>query len=107
MNPARHGQFGHVQRRSLALIHRTERGSRLFMQMEISRQHAAFGTGIGEVLPLNRLGVRQFERGDALLDVGKKGLRQFGDLRQNADFPLCARIANTSTSSRSSITAGQ
>jgi hypothetical protein len=70
------------------------------MQMEISRQHAAFGTGIGEVRMLNGLRVRQFEGGDAPLDCGKNGLRQFGDIRQNADFPSVpkmfgARIATT------------
>src|SRR5215468_7533252 len=91
MNPARYGEFGHVQRRGLVLIGRKERGSRLGMQMEISRQHAALGTRTGEVLLPNRLRELQFERWDAPLDVGKNGLRQFGDPRQNADLPLCAR----------------
>src|SRR5262245_52609081 len=90
MHPARDGEFGHVQRRSLALIGRKERGSRLGMQMEISRQHAALGTCTGEVLLPNRLRELQFERWDAPLDVGKNGLRQCGDPRQNADLPFCA-----------------
>jgi len=90
MNPARYGEFGHVQRRSLVRIGRKERGSRLGMKMEISRQHAALGTRTGEVLLPNRLREFQFERWDAPLDVCKNGLRQFGDPRQNADLPLCA-----------------
>ena len=85
MNPAGKGQLGHVQRRSIAFIHRTERGSRLLMQKEISRQHAALGTGISEVLVLNGLGVCQFEGWNSLLDGGKKGLRQLDDVRQNTD----------------------
>src|SRR4030095_1095030 len=87
MYPARDGEFSHVQRRSLVLIGREERGSRLGMQMEISRQHVALGTRTGEILLSNRIRELQFERWGAPLDVGKHGLRQFGDLRQNADLP--------------------
>src|SRR6266446_3976475 len=90
MNPARYGEFGHVQRRGLVLISRKERGSRFGMKMEISRQHAALGTCTGEVLLPNGLRELQFECRGAPLDVGKNGLRQFGDPRQNADLPLCA-----------------
>src|SRR4029453_18795927 len=90
MYPARDGVFGHDQRRSLVRLGREERGSRLGMQMEISRQHAALGTRTGEILLSNRLRELQFERWDAPLDVGKHGLRQCGDLRQNADLPLRA-----------------
>src|SRR5215813_2758517 len=73
MNPAKYGEFGHVQRRGLVLIDRKERGSRLGMQMEISRQHSALGTRTGEVLLPNRLRELQFERWDAPLDVCKNG----------------------------------
>src|SRR6516162_7284132 len=90
MNSARYREFGHVQRRSLVRIGRKERGSRLGMQMEISRQHAAFGTRTGEVLLPNRLRELQFERWDAPLDVCQNGLRQCGDPQQNADLPRCA-----------------